>query len=358
MPIKPGHAFQGDLLWTDEKEKNNGIIRPNTIPYRATHHDVGFAVHGQYEVKPDGSFIKISSSPDLSQLSNPNMFVPDLQVKRGSIRLNPQRDMAVRKSLKLARKALTPKVEEYATSIAGNKKIHKFMQEYLNEVVATTGQRTVKSLRDYVAQPISGQRTSYGYMEKSTQAKMSDAARQKLEKELRDHIDQNKHHIQGLFEHMQHITDAKHHMLDQLAEHHDKFNLTPAPGEEHEGLVSALGIPGVNETLAKLTREGLSGFSARNRRRGVERGFSKEREKPHPNVPFVEQIVKEDMGGGMMTASSGAISGMGYNLGGPAPDDVAVPPLKSRMASKAAKPFRRKIMTKLLGRMNVGREAY
>ena len=60
----------------------------------------------------------------------------------------------------------------------------------------------------------------------------------------------------------------------------------------------------------------------------------------------------------MMTASGGGISGMGYNLGGPAPDDVAIAPLKNRMASKSARPFRRKIMTKLLGRLNVGREAY
>ncbi len=37
-------------------------------------------------------------------------------------------------------------------------------------------------------------------------------------------------------------------------------------------------------------------------------------------IPFKQFIqIKEEM-----TASSGAISGMGYNIGGPPPDDVAV----------------------------------
>lgn len=75
-------------------------------------------------------------------------------------------------------------------------------------------------------------------------------------------------------------------------------------------------------------------------------------------VKLKKKPIVENEGGAAMTASGGGIAGMGYNLGGPAPDDVAVPPLKNRMASKAAKPFRRKLMTKLLGRMNVGREAY
>jgi len=108
-----------------------------------------------------------------------------------------------------------------------------------------------------------------------------------------------------------------------------------------EGIVHT--IPGL-DPIKLVSRE----FTMRN---VAESGARKSRMKS-------KQDIQENEGGGMMTASSGAISGMGYNLGGPAPDDVAVPPLKNRMASKAAKPFRRKIMTKLLGRLNVGTEPY
>jgi hypothetical protein len=54
--------------------------------------------------------------------------------------------------------------------------------------------------------------------------------------------------------------------------------------------------------------------------------------------------------GMVMTASGGGISGMGYNLGGPAPDDVAVAPLAQRKRK-----VKQGIIRKLLGRMNVGR---
>lgn len=71
---------------------------------------------------------------------------------------------------------------------------------------------------------------------------------------------------------------------------------------------------------------------------------------------FKKNPIVENEGGGMvMTASGGGISGMGYNLGGPAPDDVAVAPHKSRMASKEAKPLRRKLLRKILSSINVGR---
>lgn len=107
-----------------------------------------------------------------------------------------------------------------------------------------------------------------------------------------------------------------------------------------EGLVHV--IPGM-DAIKLVPRE----FTMRNT---AESEARKDKMKKKPIV--------ENEGGAMMTASGGGISGMGYNLGGPAPDDVAVAPLKNRMASKAAKPFRRKLMTKLLGRLNVGREAY
>ena len=140
--------------------------------------------------------------------------------------------------------------------------------------------------------------------------------------------------------------DAARDIITQIA-HRTKPDvrpIDPKTGEVNynmgEGLVHIL--PGL-DPIKLVPRE----FTMRNT---AESEARKDKMKKTP-------IVEND-GGAMMTASGGGIAGMGYNLGGPAPDDVAVPPLKNRMASKTAKPFRRKLMTKLLGRMNVGREAY
>lgn len=351
MKIKPGTAFQGDMLWVGRDELENGLARPNTIRYKATKHPMAIAVHSQYEVSPTGDLFKSSSTPDIKQLKHSEVYIPDLQLKAGSIKLGKKRETAVNKALANARKAMSPEVESYTRNISGNKEIHKFLQEYFNEAVATKGKRSIDDLRKYIDTALSNKITSKAYMDKSSQKKISSNAqtnevkRRELRQRLHQHIIDNAEALSGLFKHHDHLAEAKHHMLDAVKEYQHKHGIVPTDSHEHEGLVSALGTPGYDETLAKLTREGESGFSAQNRERGVER--------------FPEQygLIKEE-DGAMMTASSGGISGMGYNLGGPAPDDVAVPPLKNRMASKTAKPFRRKLMTKLLGKLNIGREAY
>lgn len=147
--------------------------------------------------------------------------------------------------------------------------------------------------------------------------------------------------IHKMFEGHDHF-DAARDIIIKIANrtNPDLKPIDPATGKINynmgEGWVHT--IPGLG-SIKLVSRE----FTSRNARESEAR-----KKKP----------IVENEGGAAMTASGGGIAGMGYNLGGPAPDDVAVPPLKNRMASKAAKPFRRKLMTKLLGRMNVGREAY
>lgn len=355
MPIEHGTAFQGDVLWTDPSHKQEGHIRPNTVRYVPTEHDMGIAIHSQYTIDPEGKLKRTSNVPDLQQVKHEKVYAPDLQIKLGQIKLTPERNAKVAEALSNARSELTPEVKSYATSVSpdSNPEMHDFLQQYLNEVVATTGKRSVESLRSYLHQPIYGSRTSYGFMEKATQRKKSDKARAGVVERIERHINENEGNLEGLFRHMQHISTAKHIMDDQFHEDRDKLPALKLFGksERHEGVVHAIG-----KFLAKLTKEGINGFSARNRRRGVERGFTKKRETPHPNVPFVdhtENIFEEGEGGGggMMTASSGDIAGMGYNLGKEGPDDLVIRRQKTR-------PMRRKIAQQLLGRMNVGREAY
>lgn len=341
MNIKPGHVFQGDLLWTNrDKEIHDGThIKPNTIPYKPTHHDVGIAVHSQYEMDKDGTLNRITNAPDVSQIQHPKVFAPDLQIKPGQVMLTRERNKAVGESLAKAKELMTPEVQEYVHSIANDKTMQKFIQEYTNEVVATTGKRDVQSMRTYLHRPIMGTRTSYGYMEKATQRNKSDKSRAALVKQIEDHINQHGDKISAMLQSMQHVTDAKHHMLDQFKAHQHTAPIQVHGGGEHEGVVSAFAkkkpgmIRGIIGRLAKLTREGILGFSARNRRRGVEKGYTKEREIPHPEVAFVDHT--EDIKEEMAIGSGAGLAGLG------GPQDVAVP-LEAQKRYTRRGPMRRK----------------
>jgi hypothetical protein len=369
MPIQAGHAFQGDLLWADHGEKEKGFIQPNTVKYKPTEHGIGIAVHSQYHVNDNDELTRTTNVPDIKQLKHDNVFVPDLQIKPGQIRLNQERNEKVKHHLDQAMSAMTPEVQEYAKNVFANPKLHKFLQEYSNEVVATTGERSVDSMKTYLHQPLHGARTSYGYMEKSTQRNMSDKARSGLVSELESHMGTHGEHLSALLNHMHHISQAKKHMLDQFHEHAHQMGIVPMHGQKHEGLVSAFGIPqedgSIKEvSLAKLTEEGIHGFSASNRRRGVERGFTKEREQPHSNVPFVDYTaeegpkivkhtttvepkqkkvkkLKEEM-----SVGAGGIAGLG------GPEDVAVPVSAQKRYTKKG-PMRRKIVESFLNSNNL-----
>jgi hypothetical protein len=147
------------------------------------------------------------------------------------------------------------------------------------------------------------------------------------------------------------------------------MGIVPMPGQKHEGLVSAFGIPqedgSIKEvSLAKLTEEGINGFSGTNRRRGVERGFTKEREQPHPNVPFVDHTAENNVEEQTppppsnrkkktkklkeeMSVGAGGIAGLG------GPEDVAVPVQAQKRYTKRGPMRRRKIIESFLNSNNL-----
>lgn len=304
MPIKVGHVFQGDLLWAGRSQK--GTAKPNTIEYKSTHHELGIAFHGHFkhnEITNDQ--IKLDGV-DHSQLSSASTHSPKLQLQLGSVRLTAPRNIAIAAAIRRAKVALTPETAEYAKNIHKDKHFAKFFQEYSNEVVATTGKRSVSSMLKYIHTPLAKVQTSRAYINKPTQAKLSDSRRSNVIDGITTHILQNKKHLKALLAHQQHLTTAKHHMLDALKDHQGSHPLSPIEGEEHEGFVSVIG-----RSMAKLTREGLAGFSGRNRANSL--------------IRFTP--VQEEMSAGAMTTSSGAITGVTPGK----PEDTIVKPRSRRI---------------------------
>jgi hypothetical protein len=146
--------------------------------------------------------------------------------------------------------------------------------------------------------------------------------------------------IHKMLEGHDHI-DAAGHLITSIAyrTNPDIKPVDPKTGDVDytmgEGIVHT--ISGLNP-IKIVPRE----FTMRN---VAESGARKSKLKP-------KQDIRENEGGGMMTASSGAISGMGYNLGGPAPDDVAVAPRSNRKPN----PLRKKLVRKFLDSANLGRK--
>lgn len=295
MKIKKGHFFQGDVLWTHRGTEKGGLTphgtaNPNTIHYKPTHHEAGMAIHGHFVMDKKGNLAR-QEDIDHSQLENPDMYVPKLGLTPGNARLKSEERASFQNAIAKAKKAMTPEVHAYAANLHKDKKFAKFMQEYSNEVVATTGKRSVSSMLKYLRKPISTAKTSSGYMSKPTQAKMSKKGQITLETHIKSHILTNRKALTGLLKHQQHLSSIKHPSANALQRVHQGHSLVPSEGHEHEGVVI-----NVNGVMSKITREGPGGFSERNRANSLTR-FG----------PVQEEGA---MSAGAMTASSGAVTGV------------------------------------------------
>lgn len=298
MKIKKGHFFQGDVLWTHRGTEKGGLTpqgtaNPNTIHYKPTHHQSAMAIHGHFIMDKKGNLTR-QKGVDYSQLEHPDMHVPKLGLAPGSARLKSSEKATFQNAITKAKKAMTPEVHAYAANLHKDKKFAKFMQEYSNEVVATTGKRTISSMMSYLTKPISTAKTSKGYMSKPTQAKMSEKGRTALQTYIQSHILNNKKALTGLLRHQQHLSSIKQPSANALRRTQEGHTLVPSEGHEHEGVVL-----NVNGVMSKITREGAGGFSQRNRENSLTRFGSDE---------LQEEV--STMSAGAMTASSGAVTGV------------------------------------------------
>lgn len=266
-----------------------------------------------------------SGAPDLSHVSNEEMHFPNLSMKGKSYAPTQEESSGIKENIGKAKKIFSDRgvvkvVKDIASHRGETQTSHRsvFFREFNNKFQnGEASERTVPELMKFAGKKL----------EKTTNKK---------EKErILDHIkyiSANTKHISKILQAHSHIDTARDHIINVLNRANPELKpMDPETGEVNynysEGFVSD--IPGHGQ-VKFVPKE----FSVRNRSESAAR-----------------KVVKEDAG--MMTASSGAISGMGYNLGGPAPDDVAVAPLSTRKS----KSLRRKLTRKFLDSVNLGNQA-
>lgn len=340
--LEPGTNFQADVLLhnTPTSFKGNVIsyMKPKSrFPSMSLGPKGAVAIHS---IIRDG---KIIPAPDMSHLSTNEVTVPRITMDHVDRDATPEELKKLNHHIsEIQRIFADPEVSRVTRQIARhrdptNKQGHRyeFLRGYNNAFQRGEygDKRSIDSLMLYCI--------------KKMTATDSKAEKDRIIKHMdffgrRKGTSFNSLAIHQMLEGHDHI-DAARDLITNIAyrTNPDIKPIDPATGKINykmgEGIVHT--IPGL-DPIKLVSRE----FTMRN---VAESGARKSRTKP-------KQDIQENEGGAMMTASSGGISGMGYNIGGPAPDDVAVPP----MASRKAKKFRNNILRKLASYLNVGREAY
>jgi hypothetical protein len=338
--------YQGDTLLQNPDHPN--LLKGNILNYKKPRKSVkhGVAVHTVFD---SNTGKKIDTAPDIRHMETKDLFLPYLGTKGKMHSPKPEEITAINHHISQAKQIFSdPDVARVVKGIArhrdpSNKQGHRylFFKQFNNAF--QRGDFNHFSTKD---KPV---RRSTDLLMHFTTMKLANAKSSSEKNRILGHlkyIGNNALAIHKMLEGHAHIDEARKHIVNITKRTpSDLHPVNPETGKVDysmgEGKVSY--VPGIEPV--KFVESSFTSANA------AQSAAAKARKKN-------KEQIQENEGGAMMTASSGAISGMGYNLGGPAPDDVAVAPLKNRMASKKAKPFRRKLMRKLLGRINVGREAY
>ena len=271
--FKPGTGFQFDLLHqSDDHTKRTTVSQPNTLKYRIPKGTrLALAAHSQYKINKKGVMKKVSSQPDVSQLQTPGVYAPQLSMHGLKLQLTPERKKRITEHLTAARAGLNPELLKFSTSLMTGEghhpKFKEFHEQYHSHSSRTSGVRSVGEMRDYVDTFVNkkAQQPARRKTESDEQyTARAEAHRQKLRSELHSHIGNHEQRFHSLFGVHNNLISAKHHILDQMRDHETGFELQTHGGEEHEGLVSSLGLPGVDEHMAKFVREGPTGFPKKN----------------------------------------------------------------------------------------------
>jgi hypothetical protein len=341
--MQEGVVYQADTLLQHPDHSN--LLKGNILSYKKPRKSVkyGLAVH---TVLDENTGKKIESAPDLRHMETKELFLPYLGTKGKMHSPKPEEITAINHHISQAKQIFSdPDVARVVKGIArhrddSNKQGHRhlFIKQFNNAF--QRGDFNHFSTKD---KPV---RRSTDLLMHFTTMKLANAKSSSEKNRILGHlkyIGNNALAIHKMLEGHAHIDEARKHIVNITKRTpSDLHPVNPETGKVDysmgEGKVSY--VPGIEPV--KFVESSFTSANA------AQSAAAKARKKN-------KEQIQENEGGAMMTASSGAISGMGYNLGGPAPDDVAVAPLENKMASKKAKPFRRKLMRKIFNTFNLGK---
>ncbi len=330
-------SYQADTMI----DHNPASVKGNIVKYKKPSYSTKsiLAVHSALDSRTGK---KIEAAPDVSHLESESVHFPRLSMKgrkyksvddlmiRARQRMYNAENLLNRDDVKQVTKEIAEHVGPTKTSHR-----HLLLREFNNKY--QNGKVKKRQFGDFM-----------GFVRSKMDATTNKNEKARLQEHLNYFNDRSRRDaFAAMFEGHSHLDSARDHIIRALNTSNPELkpvtdNLGTIDYNQNEGYVSEINDPSIPEHLRMMKfvpRE----FSIRNSAESAARRGEQ--------TPIQEE---GEAGGNMMTASSGGISGMGYNIGGPAPDDVAVPPLASRKAKK----FRNNILRKLASYLNVGREAY
>ena len=332
--------YQGDTLLQHPDHSN--LLKGNILSYKKPKKSVkyGVAVHTVFD---SNTGKKIDTAPDLRHMETKDLFLPYLGTKGKIHSPKPEEIASIHRSISEAKKIFSdPDVARVVKGIArhrdpSNKQGHRylFFKQFNNAF--QRGDFNYFSTKD---RPV---RRSTDLLMHFATMKLANAKSSSEKDRILGHlkyIGNNGLAIHKMLEGHAHIDEARKHIVNITQRTpSDLHPVNPETGKVDysmgEGKVS--NVPGIEPV--KFVESSFTSANA------AQSAAAKARKKN-------KEQIQEDEGGGMMTASSGAISGMGYNLGGPAPDDVAVAPRSTRKS----KPLRRNLTRKFLDSVNLGNQ--
>ena len=344
-------TYQADIMLSHDDNHVKGNILHYLKPKPTT--KTIFAVHTELDSQTGK---RIRYLPDVSHLETEETHFPNINMKNKIHNLDNETSSSIKTSMNAAKDLLShddsrrvaKEIAEHRhpTNQLGHRYRHfvEFSNKYQNGEVDN---------RDYNS------------LVAWTQSKIKSAKGNSERERIQDHLDyikKNKSGISKLLAAHVNIDNARDSIINSF--NRSRPDIKPVDVDDSgnptgninynnsEGFVSEL--PGSAGVVKLVPRH----FSITNRRTSNARS----------KKPIKEEMTTGAMGGGTpLTASSGDVSGMGYNLKDPWPDDVKIMPrtqaeytAKNMAAASNAKLSGDKVrnMRKIFSLMNVGREAY
>lgn len=211
-------VVQGDFLFdqTDKTESDNKVsFKPNTIRYSAPTDSahgkkvaaakIGVALHTRYE---NG---KAVLDPNIEHKEHKDVYVMPVSVDQSKMEFNHD---TIRKHVSESGR-LMKQIPKHGWEAITHDKIVPHVKTYINsEVRKGNSNYTTNGLLEHI-------KSKYQKEIDKVSSNKSKETKSAQRDELMNHVHQNREHFENAFRIQEHITHAKHHIIDKLNQNQD-----------------------------------------------------------------------------------------------------------------------------------------